>query len=593
MSRNFIAVFLMLALITAAAADRAADLNSCTDGEGDQAIVACARVINDPQATLTERANALTSRGAEHEIAGRHDQAIADFNQAIKLEPTFAGAYKFRGDSYAQKKDHARAIADFNQAIKLDPKYWEAFSSRGYSYLIKGDYDRSFADYTQAVKLNPNDKTLYFDRASAYSRRGDYDRAISDLDKAIKLDPKYADAYDARGRAYIEKRDLDRALVDLTHAIELNPKDFSFWRNRSTAYFNKRDYPRTVADLDEAIKLKPDYVSLYYSRSLANMLNGNRAKALADYTHAQSVPPQNLTDESRKQQADARALLAPLLAASGDGPGPATAAAPPPPSLKRLALLIANGNYTAVRKLGNPGQDGAAVAAALRSLGFEVTEERDLAKESLKSAVRRFAAKVEKERPDWAVVYYSGHGVETRRGALMLPVDILEAKDGEKPSLHDVEEDATAVGSVIERLQDTKALTLVVFDACREDGQLAEFSRRLDMKAAGLTALRDVRGAGLRWGHNGILFSTAEGTYAWDGEPGQLSAFAKSFIGAINTEGLELNDLVKKLYDDVEKTTSKVMKTPQRPELRGQIEGKHYFRPPGAAATAAASQGKP
>lgn len=618
----------LLSVATTANAGTDADRKLCATAKGgEKTISACTRLIANPRISDRGKAAAYFNRAVEHGFDRKFDLAISDLNQAIDLRPDYVDAINARGAAHAQNKNYDRSISDFSAAIRIDPSYQEAYYNRGYTYTKLGQYDRAISDLSNAIAIKSDYSDAIYWRGIAHADKRDYDRAIIDFSRLLELKPNDVAALNSRGRIFREKGNIERALEDLGRAIDLDPTAASPFYNRGNAFRRlgdlKRaiadfdgaiqlspnspmaltdrgvshaelgDFERAISDFDEASRLWPEYVTAYYRRGIIYLNRGDRNRAIADYARAEALATDTDDSEDQSIRQHARRKLGELLDTSVDPAFLATSLKPP---LRRLALVVANSRYTAIRTLTNPEPDATAVSKTLRDLGFEVTEERDLAKDRLKSAVRRFAAKVEKERPDWALVYYSGHGVETRRGALMLPVDILEAKDGEKPSIHDVEEDATAVGGVIERLQDTKALTLVVFDACREDGQLAEFARRLDMKAAGITTLRDVRGSGLRWGHNGILFSTAEGTYAWDGEPGQLSAFAKSFISAINTEGLELNDLVKKLYDDVEKTTAKVMKTPQRPEFRvnnGQIEGKHYFRPPGATATTAASQPKP
>src|SRR3954464_12909195 len=60
-------------------------------------------------------------RGIERSRQREYDQAIADFDQVIRLNPKFAEAYFSRGNARHRKGDHDQAIADYNQAIHLDP----------------------------------------------------------------------------------------------------------------------------------------------------------------------------------------------------------------------------------------------------------------------------------------------------------------------------------------------------------------------------------------------------------------------------------------------------------------------------------------
>ena len=54
-----------------------------------------------------------------------------------------------------RKGQYERAIADFDQAIKLNPKFASAYSNRGFSYEHKGEKKRAMADYRKAIELHP------------------------------------------------------------------------------------------------------------------------------------------------------------------------------------------------------------------------------------------------------------------------------------------------------------------------------------------------------------------------------------------------------------------------------------------------------
>jgi tetratricopeptide (TPR) repeat protein len=95
--------------------------------------------------------------------------------------------YYNRGISYAEKGEHDQAIADYTEAIRLDPKGATAYNNRGDSYAKKGEYDQAIADYTEAIRLVPTNPTFYVARSLAYRALGDEAKAASDEKRAREL----------------------------------------------------------------------------------------------------------------------------------------------------------------------------------------------------------------------------------------------------------------------------------------------------------------------------------------------------------------------------------------------------------------------
>ncbi len=151
-----IAAVMVLGVCTSATAD---DRESCKTASGDAAIEACTRAIDSKKYNGKKNARVLsllyTNRGVEYEIKKEFDKAIADHDQAIKIDPKNPAAYNNRGNAYMGKQDYQHAIADFDQAIKLNPKYAEAFFNRGMAKREHGDVAGGETDIAQAKELQP------------------------------------------------------------------------------------------------------------------------------------------------------------------------------------------------------------------------------------------------------------------------------------------------------------------------------------------------------------------------------------------------------------------------------------------------------
>jgi tetratricopeptide (TPR) repeat protein len=210
----------------------------------------------------TQQAVSFNQSGIANLNKREWDSAIANFTEAIRLNPNFASAYYNRGRAYSMKDDRDRAIADYTEAIRLDPNKADAYYFRGnalgYSFYDKHDYDRAIADLTQAIRLGST-WSAYYNRGDAYYAKGDYDRAIADYTESIRLDRNMDFAYKKRADAYIGKGDYDLAIADYTEAIRLAPNYTTYYSNRANAYIKKGNYPLARADVNKALQINSNY----------------------------------------------------------------------------------------------------------------------------------------------------------------------------------------------------------------------------------------------------------------------------------------------------------------------------------------------
>ena len=158
----------------------------CASDNSDRRLTACSEIIDKAGADKEVLANAYRRRGYAYLKKGDHDRAIADYTEAIRLDPSNASAFTNRASAYDAKRDIDRAIADYTQAIKLNPSDVNAHNYRGIVYRAKGDFDRAIVDHTEAIKLNPSDVNSHNYRGIVYRAKGDFGRAIVDHTEAIR-----------------------------------------------------------------------------------------------------------------------------------------------------------------------------------------------------------------------------------------------------------------------------------------------------------------------------------------------------------------------------------------------------------------------
>jgi tetratricopeptide (TPR) repeat protein len=127
--------------------------------------------------------DALVNRGVAHEKKGALDRAIADYDEAIKLEPK---------DAVAVVGGLQEALADCNEALKLKPESINALDSRGFVLLRMGRYNEAINDYDAVLRIEPNKVASLYGRGMAKRRKGDDSSGNTDIAAARVIKPDVA-----------------------------------------------------------------------------------------------------------------------------------------------------------------------------------------------------------------------------------------------------------------------------------------------------------------------------------------------------------------------------------------------------------------
>lgn len=269
------------------------DWAECSGNEPDKGIPACTRIINRKKETRNDLSIAYFNRGNYRQTKTQYDEALADFEESIRLNPKDPDAQNAKGDALWNKSAFDDAIAAYTQAIAMSPKKAEFYKDRGDAYVSKSDYDKAIADYTVAIGLGKPSSDLYNDRGNAYAQKAEVDNAFADFDKAISIDPTSAIAHANRGWAYQQKHDLDRALGDYAEAIRLDPETPDNFSGRAWVLYDRREFTRSRADFEEAIRLAPENANYRQGRGAVYREAGEPDKALADLSEAVRLAPQD------------------------------------------------------------------------------------------------------------------------------------------------------------------------------------------------------------------------------------------------------------------------------------------------------------
>jgi tetratricopeptide (TPR) repeat protein len=192
-----------------------------------------------------------------------YNLAIADYNNAIKLNPKSSLVYYLLGRIYSSKafwvsaspreelENNKKAIDSLSKAIRQNNSCLDAYRWRAGSYATLKEYKKAINDYNKILEFDPESESIYYDRGRAYQELRQYADAVQSFTRAI--DAKKHDAmllpynnYVARAEVYSMTGKFEKSLADYTKAIELREV---FIDKVNKANLNKQGYDSITSDL--------------------------------------------------------------------------------------------------------------------------------------------------------------------------------------------------------------------------------------------------------------------------------------------------------------------------------------------------------
>ena len=414
---------------------------------------------------------------------------------------------------------------------------------------------------------------IYYSRARCYTAMRRFDLAEADLKTALQIVPDQPHALAESGNIIVERGgNLTEALGLIRRAADHVRDDAHILGLLGWVLYQQNEIDEAVTHLGRAAELAPTDGVIQHRLGDALWKANKRGEAFAAWQAARKRATEKA--EIVKLEEKIRSGL--------DGSAPRTpqkAPLTPPPPLpppgedapvvqtpdvprsaeRRVALVIGNSAYQHVSQLTNPGRDATAIAATLRSIGFDVVEAKtDLGRSAFVETMRTFSKQAAKA--DWAMVYYAGHGIEINGNNYLVPTD---AKF-ETPQ--DVQYDAVPLSLVLSAVEGASKLKLVILDACRDNPFITQ------LQSGGRGGAARTLGVINSEGGTMIAYAAKQGQVAQDGI-GNNSPFVESLVRNMQRPGLELNMVFRRVRDEVLAATGKR----QEPFSYGSLPGQQFF----------------
>jgi tetratricopeptide (TPR) repeat protein len=193
-----------------------------------------------------------------YEQKQQYDQALAESERAIALEPNNADSYVMQAEvlNWAGRPDEALRMVE--QAMRLNPRYPPLYLLElGAAYSLTGRYAEAVATLKETISRSPNFMTAHFILAFSYlgqwasQQNADaqtLEQALAAAQRVIALNDSFSAGHGVLGAVYLWQKQYELAMVEMEQAIALEP-------NNATGYAGLAQVLSRVGRSEEAIEM--------------------------------------------------------------------------------------------------------------------------------------------------------------------------------------------------------------------------------------------------------------------------------------------------------------------------------------------------
>jgi len=200
------------------------------------------------------------SRGARLRKEGKFDEAIAEFDAAIKLQPDFHHAHVEAAIALTQKGMLDEALARLNRALALDPKQSRAQSYAGMVLAQSGRLDEAVAHFQESLQIDPYYRTAHVNLGKVYLEQGKPERATVHFRMAVELDDQDPQGHVELGNVLFQRKMLAEAIEQFRKTLALDPQALDAHLMLSKALVIQGDFRSAVAQLRKAMRIDANNV---------------------------------------------------------------------------------------------------------------------------------------------------------------------------------------------------------------------------------------------------------------------------------------------------------------------------------------------
>jgi protein O-GlcNAc transferase len=250
--------------------------------------------VGDPRLSsqaAEQEAMRLLDGGLENEKAGRLQEALENYDAAIRLKPDFGRCHFNRGNVLLELGNLQDALDAYANALTYKPDSAAAYFNSGNAHARLGQREASIAAYRQALALRPEFADAEVAMGVVSQELKCLDDAIACFRRALAIEPDYAEVYYNLGGALAEQGKLDEAVSNFRRSLELKPNYWEAHLKLGIALADLGQFEAAAASYTAALKIRPDSIEAYNNLATALIVRGEHEAAVEGYRQALIFAP--------------------------------------------------------------------------------------------------------------------------------------------------------------------------------------------------------------------------------------------------------------------------------------------------------------
>jgi tetratricopeptide (TPR) repeat protein len=260
---------------------------------------------SDTVAKRPENPRAQENLGGALLDAGRIDEAVPHYEQAIRINPTQTQAHFNFANLLARLGRTREAIAEYETTLRLEPNLLGARINLGLVLNHAHRATEAIEQFQAALRLDPDSAAAHDDLGDAFLASGRVKEAMGQFQQAAQLQPDFAPALNHLGTLLLQAGQNQAAIEYLGRAVRVSPTDADAHYNLAIALVQTGHLSEAIGHFEEAVRLKPGDADAQVGLAFALAQVGRITDAIAHCRTALQIDAQS---------AAARELLANLLA---------------------------------------------------------------------------------------------------------------------------------------------------------------------------------------------------------------------------------------------------------------------------------------